>query len=347
MEKNMKALVLKGIRDMSLKQVPIPEPEIDEVLIKVKAAAICHTDFAAIDGEHSMISYPCIPGHEFSGIVEKTGGAVRHIRSGDRVTALGYSYCGVCRFCRRGLHTGCENMIAIPFHYDGAFAQYVKVPAISVYIIPDDMRFEDAAMVEPSANGLSAVDRADIYPGDNIIIAGPGPIGLLATQFAALKLPDKLIVTGTRDERLDIAKKLGATDTINIRKEDTEKRIDEITGGRGIDAILYCGGGQEVWDMAENKLGSYGRFILEAVPPKVESKFTVTPFRFLEKQMTYTGVSGYNGAQFKVALEMIYKGKIKTKSITTHFFSLDEYEKAFEVAEKRLEGAIKVIINKF
>ena len=347
MKKNMKALVLKGIRDMSLKEVPIPEPKVDEVLIKVAAAAICHTDFAAIEGEHSMIKYPCIPGHEFSGSIEKTGDAVWHVKPGDRVTALGYSYCGICKACRRGLHTGCAQMIAIPFHYNGAFAQYVKVPAISVYKIPDDMSFEDAAIVEPAANGLSVVDRAGIYPCDNILVAGPGPIGLLATQFAAMKVPGKLIVSGTRDERLDIAKILGATDTINIRKEDTEKRIDEITDGKGIDAMFYCGGGQEVWDLAENKLTGYGRFILEAVPPKIESKFTVTPFRFLEKQMTYTGVSGYSAAQFGTALELIAKKKIKTELIISHRFSLDEYEKAFEVAEKRLEGAIKVMINRF
>ena len=347
MKNKMKALVLKGIRNMSLTERPVPEPETDEVLIEVKAAAICHTDFSAIDGEHSMISYPCIPGHEFSGVVQKAGKAVKHIKQGDRVAALGYSYCGVCRACRRGMHTGCEKMIAIPFHYEGAFAQYIKVPGISVFRIPDNMSFEDGAMIEPASNGLSASDRADIYPGDNVLIAGPGPIGLFATQFAALKVPDRLIMTGTRDERLDLARELGATDTINIRKEDTEKRIDEITGGRGIDAMLYCGGGQEVWDLAENKLAMYGRFVLEAVPPKVEERFKVTPFKFLEKQMTYTGVSGYSAAQFKVALESIYKSKIKTSPIMTHFFSLDEYEKAFEYAEKRTEGALKVVINKF
>ena len=343
----MKALVLKGIRDMGLEEVPIPQPEPDEILIKVKAAAICHTDFAAIDGEHSMISYPCVPGHEFSGTVEKTGDAVRHIKEGDRATALGYSYCGVCKNCRRGLHTGCEKMAAIPFHYDGAFAEYVKVPAISVYRIPGDMSFEDAAMAEPAANGLSAIDKASIYPGENVLVVGPGPIGLFAAQFASQMLPDRLIVSGTRDERLNTALELGATDTINIRKVDAGKEVDRITGGKGIDAMFYCGGGQEVWDLAEQKLTMYGRFILEAVPPKVRSRFNVSPFAFLEKQMTYTGVSGYSAAQFLSALEMINKGQIKTGPIITHRFSLDDYMKAFETAENRLEGAIKVVINEF
>jgi L-iditol 2-dehydrogenase len=111
--------------------------------------------------------------------------------------------------------------------------------------------------------------------------------------------------------------------------------------------MLYCGGGQEVWDLAENKLTMYGRFVLEAVPPKVGERFEVTPFKFLEKQMTYTGVSGYSAAQYQVAMEMIQKKIVKTDPIITHSFSLDEYAKAFEYAEKRKDGAIKVIINKF
>ena len=120
---------------------------------KVKAAAICHTDITILEGEHNMIQYPRIPGHEFSGLVEKVGNAVRHVKPGDRVTALAYSYCGICRACRRGMQTGCTDMIAMSFHYDGAFAQYVSVPAISVYPISDDLSFEDGAMVEAKRFG--------------------------------------------------------------------------------------------------------------------------------------------------------------------------------------------------
>lgn len=347
MVKNMKALVLRGIEDIRLEEVARPVPKIDEILIKVKAAAICHTDISILKGEHTMIQYPRIPGHEFSGIVEEVGGAVRHIKCGDRVTALAYSYCGICKACRRGLQTSCTDMIAMSFHYDGGFAQYVSVPAITVYGISDSLSFEDGAMVEPAANAYAAVERANIYPGDNILIVGPGPIGLLATQFAALMIPGKLIVSGTREERLNAAKKLGATDTINIKKEDPETRIDEITAGKGIDAILLCGGGQEVWDLAEKVLAPLGRFVLEASPPHADDRFLVTPFKFMEKQMTYTGMSGYGAAQFGVALDLLEKGSIKNGPIITHHFSLDEYKEAFETTKKRIGGAIKVIFNKF
>ena len=347
MKNLMKSLVLKGMRDLELKEVPVPEIGINDVLIKVKAAAICHTDFAVIDNQHIWVKYPCVLGHEFAGVVEKCGEGVIYVKPGDRVTALAYSYCGVCTNCRRGIHVGCKNLKAIPFHYDGAYQEFILVPGITVYPIDDTLSFEDAAMTEPAANACSIVDKANIYSGEKIVIAGPGPIGLFAVQFAALKTPDEIIMTGTKDERLDIAKKLGATNTINVKKEDPYKKIMEITNGYGADVVFYCGGGQEVWELAEKILAPFGRLIIEAVPHKMDDRYPVTPFKFMEKSMTYAGVSGYNAAQFEVALHLIETSRIKTKPIITHRFSLDDYMEAFETVEKRKGGAIKVLFNSF
>lgn len=343
----MKALILKGIRDFELKEIPVPKVGPNDVLIKVKAAAICHTDFSVMDKQHAWTKYPCVLGHEFSGVVEECGAGVTHVKPGDRVTALAYSYCGICENCRRGIHAGCENAIAIPFHYDGAYQEYMLTPAVTVYKISDDTSFEYAAMTEPLANAYSVVDWAKIYPGDNVVIVGPGPIGLFAVQVAALKQPDTIIMSGTRDERLDIARKCGATHTVNVKKEDPAKKIMEITGGKGADAVLYCGGGQEVWDLAENVLAPFGRFIIEAVPPKVDDRYPVSAFKFMEKSMTYTGVSGYDAAQFGASLKLIEKGKIIIDPIITHRFSLDNYQEAFDTVENRQGGAIKVLFNSF
>ena len=347
MKDTMKALVLKDVRDFELKQVPVPEAGPNDVLIEVKAAAICHTDFSVMDKQHSWTKYPCVLGHEFSGIVAACGAGVTHVKPGDRVTALAYSYCGICQNCRRGIHAGCENAIAIPFHYDGAYQEYIKVPAVTVCRISDSISFEYAAMTEPLANAYSIADRANIYPGEKVVVIGPGPIGLFAVQAAALKQPDAIIMSGTRDERLDIAKKCGATHTINVKKEDPLKKIMEITEGHGADVILYCGGGQEVWDLAENTLAPFGRFIIEAVPPKVDDRYPVTAFKFIEKSMTYTGVSGYDAAQFLASLGLIEKGKILIDPIITHRFALDNYQEAFDTVENRQGGAIKVVFNSF
>ncbi|MCL5070539.1 MAG: alcohol dehydrogenase catalytic domain-containing protein [Actinobacteria bacterium] len=347
MENLMKSLVLKDIRDFELMKVPIPNVGPNDVLIKVKAAAICHTDFTVMDKQHPWTKYPCVLGHEFAGVVERSGKEVFHVKPGDRVTALAYSYCGVCTNCRRGIHTGCNNMIAIPFHYDGAYQEFILVPGITVYPIADSLSFENAAMTEPAANACSIVDKAKIYPGEKLVIIGPGPIGLFAVQFAALKNPDVIIVIGTRDERLDISKEFGATHTINVKKEDPYEKIMEITNGYGADVIFYCGGGHEVWELAEKVLAPFGRFIIEAIPLKADDRYLVNPFKFIEKSMIYTGVSGYSAAHFESALHLIETGTIKTKQIITHRFSLDNYKEAFETVESRKGGAIKVLFNSF
>lgn len=347
MKRLMKSLILKDVRDLELKQVSIPEIGLNDALIKVKAAAICHTDFSVIDKQHSMARYPCVLGHEFSGIVEECGSGVTHLKAGDRVTALSYSYCGICSNCRRGIHTGCKNLIAIPFHYDGAFQEYISVPAKSVYKIADNISFEYAAMTEPLANAYSIVDRANIYFGEKVLIIGPGPIGLFTVQTAALKNPDVIIMSGTRDERLEVAKQCGATHIVNIKKEDPYKRIMEITNYNGADVIFYCGGGKEAWELAENVLAPFGRFIIEAVPPKVDDRYPVGMFKFTEKSMTFTGVSGFNAAQFESALHLIESGRIKIDPIITHTFSLDKYKEAFNTQENREGGAIKVLFNSF
>lgn len=347
MKKLMKSLILKGIRDFELKKVPIPQIGPNDVLIKVKAAAICHTDFAVIDKQHAWTKYPCVLGHEFSGIVEKCGDGVIHVKPGYRVTAMAYSYCGFCNNCRRGIHAGCENSKAIPFHYDGAYQEYISVPAITVFKISDSTSFENAAMTEPLANAYSIVDRAKIYPGEKVVIVGSGPIGLFTVQIAALKQPDIIIVNGTRDERLRVALTCGATHTTNIRKEDAYKKIMKITDDYGADVVFYCGGGKEVWELAENILASFGRFIIEAVPPSIDDKYAVTPFKFIEKSMTYTGVSGYDAAQFEKSLDLIEKNKIKIDPILTHRFSLDDYKEAFDTSENRKNNAIKVLFNSF
>ena len=348
MTKPMKSLVLKGVRNFELKQVPVPEtvgPK--DVLIKVKGAAICHTDYSVMDAQHPWTRFPCVLGHEFSGIVGIAGQAVSHVKPGGHVTAISYGYCGVCKNCRKGIHAGCSDIIAIPFNYDGAFQEYMITPGIAVYKISDAMDFEDAAVVECAANAYSIVDRSNIYPGEKVLIAGPGPIGLFSVQFAKLKQPGMLIVSGTRDERLNVARELGATHTINIKKEDPYEKIMEITGGEGLDVIFYCGGGREVWELAEKTLAIFGRFIIEAVPPQVDEKYPVSSFKFLDKCLTYTGVAGYDAAQFEVALRMIESGKINTKKLITHRFKLEDYKEAFDTAENRKAGAIKVVFNSF
>ncbi|MDO8685117.1 MAG: alcohol dehydrogenase catalytic domain-containing protein, partial [Clostridiales bacterium] len=175
--------------------------------------------------------------------VASCGDLVTSMRVGDRVTAMGYSYCGICIECKNGRYTACKNIKGIPMDRDGALQQMITVPENMAFLIPDSLSMEEAALVEPAANGYAAVERGEIRPGETVVIIGPGPIGLLALQAASHRLPCSLIMLGTRHERLALAKKFGATDTINIYDNEPYDVIMDITASKGADVVFFCGGG--------------------------------------------------------------------------------------------------------
>jgi len=342
----MKVLKANKPGNLSLNDIPEPSnPSAGEVIVKIFYCGLCHTDFVVLKGVHSRGKFPFVLGHEFSGIVEQCGPEVFHIKPGDRVTALAYAYCGICSACRRGMHNACINSKNIPFDIDGSFQEKIITPSIMYYKIPDSLSLEEAALTEPAANGYAVVERADIYPGENVVIIGPGPIGLLSLQFALLSQPDKIIVTGTRPERLEMASRMGATHIININKENSYNTIMEITNGHGADVVLFCGGGLEAWNMAESILTHYGRIVVEAIPEKSDVRWPVSISKFSEKSISFLGISGYNGAHFEKALNLISTGKIRVKPLITHKFTINDYKEAFKTSDRRKNGAIKVLIE--
>lgn len=344
-EKLVKSLVLSEPKKLQIEVRPIPVPHPNEALIKVEAASICHTDFVVISGQYSRMKYPTVPGHEFSGVVEACGSIVRSVKPGDRVTILGYFYCGVCPACKKGRYVGCKNIKGIPMDADGGYQQMVVVPENAIYTFSDSLSYDEAALTEPTANGYAAAERGGIEQGETVIVIGPGPIGLLALQAAALKFPGSLIMLGTRRERLELAAKLGATDTINVRECDPYTAIMDITKGEGADVVLFCGGGQDAWELSAKILKPFGRVVVEALPEPYNSKWPVPVCDFTEKTISYLGISGYTPKQFGEALELIECGLIKVTPLITHSFPLDKYSEAFETADKRIDGAIKVLIK--
>jgi len=338
----MKAVVMRGPNDIQLEERAVPIPNPGEVVVRTAFASICHTDFITMAGEFPNTKLPTVLGHEFSGVVESCGSLVSHVAPGDRVTAMSYSFCGVCPACRRGVHIGCPNISGMPFSMDGAFQEMVLVPANIVFPVADSFSLDEAALTEPAANGYSAADRAGIYPGEHVVIIGPGPIGLLAMQFAALKNPGSLIMLGTRSERLNLAAKQGATHTINVREQEPYEAVQEITKRVGADAVLFCGGGEDAWELASRMLAPNGRVLIEALPSRSAERWSVPVFDFTAKQISYIGVSGYNAAQFSTTLQLMQAHKVDVKSLITHKFPLEAYKEAFETCENRIGGAIKV-----
>ena len=190
----MRALYMASPSDHGLSERPLPKPAPDEVLIRVGRAALCHSDVIIRSGRADHVLYPFIPGHEFSGVVEECGSLVNHIEVGDRVAVHTILACGLCCACRQGDITSCENYDECGSRRDGGFAEYCAVPARWVFRLPDHVSLAEGALAEPLANACSVVRNCKLQEGDQVVIVGPGPIGLFAAQVAALHYPSKVVL---------------------------------------------------------------------------------------------------------------------------------------------------------
>ena len=219
------------------------------------------------------------------------------------------------------------------------------MPASSLFHVPATMGLDEACLVEPASCAYNAVDKAAIQPGETAAVIGAGPIGLFAVQAAALRYPAKLIVSAKHQNQIDMAKKLGATHVVDIRKNTPCEIVDDLTGGRGVDAVIFCAGGEQAWTQASGMLGIGGRFIVEAMPPTGTEQWPVSVMDFTQKVISYIGASSYSSNQFSAVIGLIDKGKIDAKSLITHRFPLDEYKAAFHMAGKAKDQAIKVVFE--
>lgn len=337
----MKALQTKSPGQYGLVELPVPDIGPDECLVKVKAASICHTDVVIKQGKASHVRYPVVPGHEFGGVIERTGSNVKHLKTGDKVTVHTLLTCGICRYCRFGNIVCCPEIKEYGGSLNGGFEEYAAISSRVLIPVQEHMSFEEVAMVEPSANAYSAVRQADIKPGDKILVIGPGPIGLIALQFAKFYNPGLVVLAGTRDERLAFGKKFGAI-TINISQSDAVKKLMDIFEGNGADVIIACAGTKSAFDLALQVAGMNSRIAIEGLF-EVGEIVEVAPFDdLLKKGMMIKGILGWLTSDFMNALECIQSGKIDVKSLVTHKFPLEQWEQAFEFVESRKSEAIKV-----
>ncbi|MDR0294160.1 MAG: alcohol dehydrogenase catalytic domain-containing protein [Oscillospiraceae bacterium] len=338
----MRAFRINKPNEYGMTDVPTPETMDDELLLKVGAAAICHSDIDALCGlRKHMIRYPNILGHEFAGTVVEAGRGVRSFKPGDTVAMECMIGCGECAPCHlRTIH--CEHYSELGFLRDGAFAEYVAVPARNAHKFTG-MSMEFAATAECAGNGYAAVDAADIKPGERVMIIGPGPIGLYALQFARLKHPSQLIMVGTREERLKFARPF-ATHTINIREGDALGALMEITAGNGADVVLQCATTNSAFTLAFDGAGKNARIIIEGFGDS-EAGVSLRMDQFIKKTLTVKGLGGMNSEQFEYVLRLMRMGVIDPSKLITHTFALENIIDGFNLLRDHTGDAVKVIIK--
>jgi len=347
----MNAVVLHDADDMRVEQRSVPQPGPGEVLLKVEVASICGTDVKVL--HRTLQGQPTgefIMGHEYAGTVAALGPNVDEFQTGERVAVEVHKGCERCENCIKGWYTSCLNYGNLAKGHrakgltcDGGFAEYAVNHINTLYRLPDNLTFEQACMVTTAASPLWAIDLIGGYvAGETVLILGPGPIGIIAVQLCKALGAERVILSGTRDSRLEVGKRLGADFTINVRTENLADRIREITRGKGADSVLECAGGPTSMQEALENVKRGGRIGVVAWytgPVQVDMNLAV------RSNVRIYAARGEGGMNCGRSLALMSAGKITADAIITHHFELDQIHEAFQTYVNRIDNALKVAIH--
>ncbi len=323
---------------ISLEDVPRPEFSPWEVLLKVKAVGICGSDLRMYNYADPNRKGNYILGHELSGEIVGMGEKVHGFKAGDRVATEICIGCAICRYCRKGLVNLCQNLNEIGVTMNGGMAEFVAVPARNVHRIPDNLSFEEATFADPLACSIRGLELARIEPGSWVAILGPGTIGLLATKVAKEICRAHVIVTGTNEDRLDLAKQLGAEHTFNIRKSDPVEEILEISNG-GVDYTFEAAGAPSALQQAVYITRKNGSIVIMTVHKEIQ--IDIEPV--IRNELTLIGSICYNYKEFDQAVDLLARKKLDVKPLIGHTFPLNEAQKAFDFCFSR--KGVKIILK--
>jgi L-iditol 2-dehydrogenase len=337
----MKQVELSAPESVRLIEVPRPSPGPDELLIAVAQVGICGSDIHAYHGKHPFIQLPVIPGHEFAGTVVEVGPDVRGFDPGQRVTVEPSLVCGQCYNCTHGRYNICEHLEVIGCQTTGAMADYVTTPAAKAFLLPDDVTWDQAALVEPLAVAVHAVRVAQVRAGANLLILGAGTIGLMALQAAKAMGAGDVIITDLLQDRLDLALQLGADKAVNPATSDLVPVLEETFGPQRADVIIECVG---VAATARDAIGVARKGTRIVLAGVFEEEVSVNLGLVQDRELELVGTLMYVKEDFATALELLRDGKVQADPLITHRFPLDQAAEAFVAADSR-EDALKVLIE--
>jgi L-iditol 2-dehydrogenase len=347
----MKSVVLHAADDMRVEPRPVPTPGPGEVLLRVNVTSICGTDVKVLHRKlQGQPEGEFIMGHEYAGTVAALGPDVDEFRVGDRVAVEVHKGCERCENCIKGWYTSCLNYGDLSKGHrakgltcDGGFAEYAVNHINTLYKLPDSLTFEQACMVTTAASPMWAIDLMGGYiAGETVLVLGPGPIGLIAVQLCKALGAERVILTGTRDSRLEIGRTLGADHIINVQRENLVARVREITGGKGADSVLECAGSAtSMQDALENvkRGGRVGVVAWYTGPVTMDMNLAV---RSNVRIYAARGEGGMNSGR---TLALMSQGKVVADPIITHHFALDQVHEAFHTYMERVGNALKVVMH--
>ncbi len=340
----MKAAIFRGPHQpLAIEEWPTPSITSRDVLVKVSACGICHTDLHYLD--HGVATFkkpPLILGHEPSGIAAQVGGDVKNFREGDRVLLPAVLTCGTCDYCRTGRENICSTMTMFGNNVDGAYAEYVVAPAKDIFHLPPDIPLEEGSIIADAiSTPFHAVkNRAEVRAGDSVVVYGCGGVGVNIVQVAAA-FGGVVIAVDVSDRKLEWAKRLGATYTLNpTTVENPGKEIKKITGG-GADIAIEAIGKPQTIEAAFGTLRKGGRLVVVGYSCE-EIRLSAAKIMYFE--MEVRGSLGCRPVDYPKLIELCRIGKIKVKELVTQKFPLEKINDAFDLLRNHDENALRSVV---
>jgi len=350
----VKAAVFYGDHDIRVEQVDDPaSPGPGEVLLRPLWCGICGTDLHEYavgpivipEQPHRLngSQLPQVLGHEFSGEVLEVGAGVTHVRPGQRVSVMPLLFCGTCYYCRRGLNHLCASMACIGLSYEwGGIAERAVVPATHVTPLPDTMSDLQGALVEPTAVAAYGVDVAGVRPGDLVLVTGAGPIGALASLYAA-SLGARVVVSEVNPVRAELARSLDVGEVLDPRDTDVAAWLKDQTQGIGADAVIECSGNERALQTAVDAVRSAGRISQTGLHTKAAS---IEPMKLSEHDITLTGTWCYPVTDWPRIVDLIGRRGLPVEKVVTAQVPIDDVvAKGFEVLLDPTGDQVKVLID--
>ncbi len=341
----MKAVRLAQVgRPLVEADIPLPEIGPSDVLIRLAAAGICHSDTHYRAGISKIDNLPVTLGHEVAGVVERVGDEGTNLSAGDRVCVDYLVHCGSCEFCRRGLEQFCTTVQMIGKHRDGGYAEFIKVPGRNAFKLPDEISFEiGAIMMCSSATALHALNKARLKPGESVAIFGLGGLGFSALQLARALDCGKIYVIEINPIKLALAKKLGAVG-IDANVGDPVEQIIEATNGKGVDVSLELIGRAATMRQAVLSLAALGRAALVGLTAESMSIFPYP--ELINKEVEIIGVSDHLASELPTLMEFARSGKLRFPTETLRVVDLDagQINAALDELEHSIDHIRTVIV---
>ena len=353
----MKAWVLGDPDQITLTDKPVPVPGRGEVLVRIDAVAICATDLEVIHyGTPALIegglpfNKNFTPGHEYMGTVAALGPGVDEFAAGERVAVEIHAGCGQCKRCRQGMYTSCLNYgdrtkghRANGFTTDGGFCEYQVNNVNTLVRVPDSISDAEATLIVTAGTAMyGLMELGGLVAGESVVVIGPGPIGLLGAGVAKALGASPVVMTGTRPNRLEIARKLGADHVIDVRQEEPVAGVRRLMGGRGVDYVIECSGAPNAINEAIHMVSRGGKICLAAFP---HEPVTVDVPHIVRNNIYVYGIRGEGRSATHRATALMAQKRFDATLIHTHTFPLTELPTALRYARERVDDAIKVVVT--